>query len=365
MNLNYLKQISKQNNENKFLVDKRLKAYNLFKKLEVPKFKYGLSIRLKFDLDLDNIKLKANNGDSNLNTELMKKYFMKLNLNDKFKAMHAAFYNKVKVINILKGKKEEINLNNNIRNNNFENYLIIVEENANVNIINNINSKQGVVNSNIVEIYIKDNGKVNYVEVQNLNQDSYNFNYKIANLGRDAKLNLFDLCLGSKFSKTESITNLNEEGSEVKNFGAFFGNNQQQFDIMSTSIHKNKNTVSDMFTKGALNDKAKGVYRGNIIIEKNAFNSNGYQKEDTLLLSEEAEADAVPELQINNHDVKCSHGTTIGHVDKNQLFYLMSRGLSEEEAVKMIVNGFFQPLIKKVDKNLQNKIKEMVEVKLR
>jgi len=366
MNLNYLKQISKQNNESKFLLNRRIKAFEQFKKLEVPNFKYGLTIRLNLDLNLDEIKLEENGSyDLKGKDEIIKKYFMKFSLNDKFRAMHAAFYNKVNLIHIPKNSKKQIKLESNLKNNRFENYLIIVDENSELNIIDNLSSKKEVFNSHIVEIYIKDNSKVNYVEVQGLDEESYNFTYKIANLAKDSKMNWFELCLGSKFTRTETTTILNGEGAEVKTYGVFFGSGEQQFDMVSKTIHNNRNTISDMFTKGVLNDKAKGVYRGSIRIEKNAFNSNGYQKEDTLLLSDEAEADSIPSLEIENHDVKCSHGSTIGQIDKEQLFYLMSRGLNKKEANKMIVNGFFQPLIDKVDENLQKSIMNMVEVKLK
>ena len=97
--------------------------------------------------------------------------------------------------------------------------------------------------------------------------------------------------------------------------------------------------------RGVLDGKAKNIYRGVIHIQRSAPGSDGYQKQDTLLLNPSAEADSIPQLQIDNNDVKCGHGATVGQVDKEKLFYLMSRGLSEQAARKIVVLGYFESLV--------------------
>ncbi len=144
----------------------------------------------------------------------------------------------------------------------------------------------------------------------------------------------------------------------------FFTQEQQQFDVAVEVQHLAPQTTSDMRTKGVAKDKSRAVYRGNIKIHENAHNSMGYQREDTLILSEEATVDAIPKLEINNHDVKCKHGATVGQIDREKLFYLTSRGLSEGEAQATIVRGFFLPTIQKISAEaLRERLEKEIEDK--
>ena len=178
-------------------------------------------------------------------------------------------------------------------------------------------------------------------------------------------INWLDCCFGSNVTLSEVTTNLNGEGAETNNYGIFFGNKKQQFDLVANSMHNMPDTKSDIFTKGALTDKSKCIYRGLVKIQKNASGSNGYQKEDTLLLSPNAAADSIPDLEINNSDVKCSHGASIGRIDREKLFYLMSRGMDETEATRIYVKGFFEELIQKMKiKELRDNMHNLVEKRM-
>jgi len=109
-------------------------------------------------------------------------------------------------------------------------------------------------------------------------------------------------------------------------------------------------------------ENSRALSRGLVYISKNAEQSTGYEKQDALLLSDEAEADAIPNLQIENNDVKCSHGSTIGQIDKEQLFYLMSRGLNEESAKKKIIEGYFAPVLDMMqDQDAREKLQATIE----
>jgi len=158
---------------------------------------------------------------------------------------------------------------------------------------------------------------------------------------------------------------LNGEGSATNNYGIFFGNEKQQFDLVANSIHNAPNTTSDIFTKGALTDTSKCIYRGLVKIHQNAGGSNGYQKEDTLLLSPDAAADSIPNLEIDNSDVRCTHGATIGRIDREKMFYLMSRGLNEKQATRTYVRGFFEELILKMQiEKLRENMHDLVEARM-
>lgn len=188
-----------------------------------------------------------------------------------------------------------------------------------------------------------------------------NSNHEI-NLQENAEVNIYEVL----FNNNSTITsNLNGKNSKVNTYTFFFGNNQDEINIKVSSVHNNENTKARLVCKGILNGKAKLNYSGKIKVEKGAKNSDGYQKQDTLLLSDESIANSIPELEINEHEVKCSHGVTLSNVDENNLFYLQSRGLSKKAAEKQIILGFLEPLIIKIENDtLKNNIIKLVEEKI-
>jgi len=128
----------------------------------------------------------------------------------------------------------------------------------------------------------------------------------------------------------------------------FFGEGEQHFDMGITMLHEGEHTASDMLTKGVLKDKGRMVYRGLTDIEHGARFASGFQRENTMLLSEEARSDAIPGLEIDETEVQAGHAATVGQIDRNHLFYLMSRGLPRAEAMRLIVEGFFDPVLARV-----------------
>ncbi|MDP4012851.1 MAG: Fe-S cluster assembly protein SufD [Candidatus Nanoarchaeia archaeon] len=238
----------------------------------------------------------------------------------------------------------EISLN--LIANSKENILIIAEENSKASIIDLAKSNDKVnERSQIVEIIAKDNSNIEFISVQNLNKETNNKSIKKASLGKDAVVNWLDCTLGSKATNSTLITDLNGQGSKTKNIGLFFGDKNQEFNFDVRTIHNAPHTESNMLSRGVLNDKAKSNYNGLIKIQEKGHNTIGYQKQETILLSNEAKADAVPTLEIHNDNVKCSHGTTISKLDPEKIFYLMSRGVGEKEAKNKIIEGFFESLI--------------------
>ena len=155
-------------------------------------------------------------------------------------------------------------------------------------------------------------------------------------------------------------TFLDGENAESCSQGILFGDNEQCFDVSTETIHTASRTKCNMMTKVVLNDNAKAVYRGLVRVNPKAVKCEGYQKNDTILLSENAEADAVPNLEIENNDVKCSHGATISQIDEMKLFYMMSRGIDEKSAKKQIVEGFFDPILANIE---NDKIKDDIKNK--
>ena len=217
-----------------------------------------------------------------------------------------------------------------------------------------------------MEIFAKESSKIEFCGVQNLSENVFNISDRKAVTEKDSLIEWIICDIGGGVTKSDVITYLNGEGSSVKNIGLFLGKDNQQFDFSVTAVHKSAHTLSDMLTKGALTGKSKSVYRGYIKIKNTAPKSSGYQKADMLLLSPNAEADPIPNLEIDNNDIeKCTHGATVGQIDKEKLFYMMSRGLTEKDATKQVVNGLFSPAMSRINSDLiKNNLNEILEKKM-
>ena len=199
-----------------------------------------------------------------------------------------------------------------------------------------------------VEIFAGENSVINFASVQNCNKDATIFSFKEAILERNAVMNQIFGAFGSGFHRLMSGTTLGGEGASAETLCAFKGRDKEHIDFTVNSHHIVPHTRNNILAKGTVTDRATSVFRGLIKIEKEAQQTDSYLADHTLILSDNALANSIPSLQIEANDVKASHGATVGQIDEEQLFYLMSRGLSREHAEELIVNGFFEPLINKI-----------------
>jgi Fe-S cluster assembly protein SufD len=200
-----------------------------------------------------------------------------------------------------------------------------------------------------VEIVVKDAAKVEYVSVQNLSRGTWHFASHHARVDRDAELDWVAGGFGSAKGKVRIQNDLAGQGATSRVTGAYFADGTQHLDYDTFQEHIAPNTTSDFAFKGALRDTARVVWRGMIRVEEGAQKTNAYQENRNLLLSKTAHADSIPGLEIMANDVRCTHGATLGQVDREQLFYLMARGLSHAEAERLIVRGFFQDVLDRVE----------------
>jgi len=200
-----------------------------------------------------------------------------------------------------------------------------------------------------VEIVVEQGAKVEYVSLQNLSQSTFHFASHHGKVGRDAELDWVTGGFGSGKGKVRIQNDLAGPGATSRVTGAYFADAKQHLDFDTFQEHIAPNTTSDFAFKGALRDEATAVWRGMIRVEEGAQKTNAYQENRNLLLSKSAHADSIPGLEILANDVRCTHGATLGQVDREQLFYLMARGLSRQEAERMIVRGFFQDVLDRVD----------------
>ena len=200
-----------------------------------------------------------------------------------------------------------------------------------------------------VEIFVEQAAKVEYVSVQNLSRETWHFASHRARVERDAELDWVAGGFGSKSGKVWIENDLAGPGATSRVTGAYFSDGTQHLDYDTFQAHLAPSTTSDFAFKGALRDTASVVWRGMIKVEKDAQRTNAYQENRNLLLSPKAHADSIPGLEIEANDVRCTHGATIGQVDREQLFYLMARGLSRGEAERLIVRGFFSDVLDRIE----------------
>ena len=201
----------------------------------------------------------------------------------------------------------------------------------------------------VVELFVEQGAKLEYVSIQSLSQQTWHFASHHGKVGRDAELDWVAGGFGSKKGKVRIQNDLAAPGATSRVTGAYFADGTQHLDYDTFQEHAAPNTTSDFAFKGALRDSASTVWRGMIRVEKGAQKTDAYQQNRNLLLSKNAHADSIPGLEIMANDVRCTHGATLGQVDREQLFYLMARGLSRGEAERLIVRGFFQDVLDRIE----------------
>jgi Fe-S cluster assembly protein SufD len=200
-----------------------------------------------------------------------------------------------------------------------------------------------------VELFVEQAAKLEYVSIQNLSRETWHFASHHARVGRDAELDWVAGGFGSKKGKTRIQNDLAGRGATSRVTGAYFADGSQHLDYDTFQEHEAPDTTSDFAFKGALRDRATAVWRGMIRVEQDAQKTNAYQENRNLILSEKAHADSIPGLEILANDVRCTHGATISPVDRDELFYCMARGLSRGAAERLIVRGFFQDILDRIE----------------
>ncbi len=276
---------------------------------------------------------------------------------EKFAAHNAALWQHGLLVHVSKGVVLEQPLYVRIANaveggSLFWRLLVVAEPESRFSVIEEYVSRapdlSGYSNA-AVEIVVQQAAKVEYVSIQNLSRSTWHFASHHARVERDAELDWVTAGLGSARGKVRIQNDLAGPGATSRVTGAYFADGTQHLDYDTFQEHIAPDTTSDFAFKGALRDTARAVWRGMIRVEENAQKTNAYQENRNLLLSKTAHADSIPGLEILANDVRCTHGATLGQVDREQLFYLMARGLPRAEAERLIVRGFFQDVLDRVE----------------
>lgn len=250
----------------------------------------------------------------------------------------------------------------------FTHTLVVLEEGASATLIENYSSKENEAqrfSNGAVELILKPGSNLQYFHLQDFAHNVWHFTSQTALLERDSSLTWLAGTLGSGTTKAFLDCKFLGAGANANLLGFFLGDGKQHFDQHTFQNHIVGHTTSDLLYKGALKDKAYSVFRGLIRVNPQAQRSDAYQANRNLLLSDHAHADAIPELEIEANDVRCTHGATVGPVDPDQVFYLMARGIPKLEAEKLIVEGFFDPLMQKIPlESIREELTQAINTKI-
>ena len=230
--------------------------------------------------------------------------------------------------------------------------LILLEEGAQAEVweqyLSATEDLDGVFNV-ITELIVADNAHLRYVCGQDLSEKSWIFGAQRAELARDASLDWVALGFGSARGRVRMETRLGGEGADARVTGAYATHGRQHIDFDTTQEHAAANTTSDLAFRGVLQGRSTAVWKGNIIVDPGAQKTDAFQESRNLLISKRAHADAIPGLEIQANDVRCTHAAAVAQVDPEQLFYLRSHGLDEAVAKQLVIEGFLAALVERFE----------------
>jgi FeS assembly protein SufD len=248
--------------------------------------------------------------------------------------------------------------------------IVIAESNSKASIVQEIYSNQQEDNKfqqslfELLECYVRSNAQLEAVTLQAMNEkNSVNFSNRKAFIEKDGKMSWYMGLFGAQLSRYKIDSIMKGEGSSAEDVEIIFGNNDQSFDVTSNLIHSGPNTRGRVLSKSVMKDSSKSLFKGMIKIDKNAKSAESYLAGHAILLDKGAKSDTIPGLEIETNEVRATHAASVAQIDENQIFYLMCRGLSNEEAKREIVSGFLEPLSRKMGPTIRAWVNYLMENK--
>lgn len=373
-------EISRALGEPGWLTDRRLAAFDVFEKLEMPdpkseEWRY-VDVR-KFDFDRFAQPTAAPPTTRPLPPEvaeegvvftdlatalkehqdlLKEHFFTEVSVDEhRFTALHGALYNDAALVYVPPGVEVKVPLQV-VRTvegggSTFPHTTIVVDENATLTFVDRFtsgHSEEPAMASSVVEVEARKGSTVNYISLQGWARNVHHFQTQRFTGHRDTTVRSLAVSLGSAFARTQVESVLKGEGSFSEMLGLYFADSEQHFAQRTLQSHNAPHTTSDLLYKGALKERSRSEYSGLIKVLKDAQGTDAYQANRNLVLSEKALARSIPQLEIEANEVRCTHGATVSPVEEEHLFYLMSRGIDRVTAQKLIVFGFFTDVLDRI-----------------
>ena len=306
--------------------------------------------------------------------DLVKQYFMKvITMHDhKFSALHGAVWSGGSFVYVPKGVKVNMPLQSYFRLNaaeagQFEHTLIIVEEGADLHFIEGCSApkyKKNVLHAGAVELIVKKGARMRYSTIENWSRNMYNLNTKRAIVEEDGVMEWVSGSFGSRVSMLYPMTILKGERSRCEFTGVTFASSGQYLDTGCKIVHAAPNTSSTVHSKSISKNGGTSFYRGLLNVAANATGAKATVECESLMLDNESRSDTIPIIEINNDSVDIGHEAKIGRISDEAIFYLMSRGISKDEAKAMIVRGFVEPISKELPLEYAVELNKLIELEL-
>jgi len=290
--------------------------------------------------------------------ELLQRHFMaqpqKLG-SDKFAALHAAFVSDGALVYVPRGVELTApivitHIAAGSGSGVFPHTLVVAEENAKVTVIDYFVSSDPAAHfaCGANDLYAGHGAQITYIGAQHWSRATESFQFNSTVVRRDARVQSLNLHLGARQARHESLSQLQAPGAFSEMLALTVADGTQEFDQRTLQIHQAPNTKSDLLYKNALRDQAKTIFSGLIVVDPDAQKTDAYQSNRNLMLSEDAEANSLPGLEIQANDVRCTHGATSSRIDAEQEFYLQSRGISKAMAAELLTFGFFEDVLNRL-----------------
>jgi len=306
------------------------------------------------------------------NSELIKKALESSNSsNDKFTALNNAAFNSGVFIHIPRNLILEKPLHflvclSEDGNSTIARNIIFADENSKATIVQEIYSPKTEKQPAYLELLntnLAANAQLDVTTLQLMDQHTVNFSTRRTDLAQDAKVNWYSGLFGSVLSRYKIEYFLNGHGASANDSEVIFGNDEQSFDIQTNVNHESPSTDARVVEKSILRNKSKSLFKGMIRIKEHAAKSNSFLSGRSILLDKDAKSDAIPGLEIFTNDVKATHSASVAQIDEEQIFYLKTRCLTHEEAERTIVEGFLEPLSRKMSFQVRAWIAYLIESK--
>jgi len=306
--------------------------------------------------------------------EIIKEYFMKLvPPNDhKFAALHGAVWSGGSFVYVPEGVKVDIPLQSYFRLNapgagQFEHTLIVVEKGAEVHFIEGCSAPKYSVNNlhaGCVELFVKEDAKLRYSTIENWSRNMYNLNTKRAAVDKNGTIEWISGSFGSKVAMLYPMSILRGEGAKAEFTGITFAASGQYLDTGAKVVHAAPHTRSNINSKSISKDGGYAFYRGLLKVAANAHGSKSTVSCESLMLDNKSNSDTIPIIELKNDDIDIGHEAKIGRISDEAIFYLMSRGIDEEEAKAMIVRGFVEPIAKELPLEYAVELNNLIKLEL-